>query len=409
MSEPVKNVQMEDVLSSIRRLVSEEIGQSGLKPLEKKKSDSEPDIALVLSPAQKIRQDAADQGEDLWDETAELAPKAPAPLWWHREFSEENEDVTAEEAEATPEPEVLDEPPVAEAEEIAHEPIFSTRNPFARSEEPEEEPQPVAEAPANDDPLPEFKSRLGGAIADLEAALADTDEDWEAEEGDQIESPGLEFDEMPWSSAVEVEDIVVDEFLERETLAAHTEDDVLTPDETREETVEEAIAAEMPEEQPFDDVEDILDAMPLDGPSELEDEPEVMEAIEGVAEDAEPVEAQAELQADPEDIPFSFRPGERLFERLNRGPGGKTTEVEEEFDDTQFEEVLVQPETEILSADLDYEREEEGLVLDEDMLRQMVHDIVRQELQGVLGERITRNVRKLVRREIQRAFTELGQ
>jgi hypothetical protein len=35
----------------------------------------------------------------------------------------------------------------------------------------------------------------------------------------------------------------------------------------------------------------------------------------------------------------------------------------------------------------------------------MVSEIVRQELQGALGERITRNVRKLVRREIQRALT----
>jgi len=39
----------------------------------------------------------------------------------------------------------------------------------------------------------------------------------------------------------------------------------------------------------------------------------------------------------------------------------------------------------------------------------MVRDIVRQELQGSLGERITRNVRKLVRREIQRSISELGQ
>jgi cell pole-organizing protein PopZ len=41
---------------------------------------------------------------------------------------------------------------------------------------------------------------------------------------------------------------------------------------------------------------------------------------------------------------------------------------------------------------------------DEAMLREMVADIVRQELQGALGERITRNVRKLVRREIHRAL-----
>lgn len=43
-------------------------------------------------------------------------------------------------------------------------------------------------------------------------------------------------------------------------------------------------------------------------------------------------------------------------------------------------------------------------VLDEDALRDLVSDIVRQELQGALGERITRNVRKLVRREIHRAL-----
>ena len=36
---------------------------------------------------------------------------------------------------------------------------------------------------------------------------------------------------------------------------------------------------------------------------------------------------------------------------------------------------------------------------------ELVTEIVRQELQGALGERITRNVRKLVRREIHRALT----
>ena len=43
-------------------------------------------------------------------------------------------------------------------------------------------------------------------------------------------------------------------------------------------------------------------------------------------------------------------------------------------------------------------------ILDEETLRDLVAEIVRQELQGSLGERITRNVRKLVRREIQRAL-----
>jgi hypothetical protein len=39
--------------------------------------------------------------------------------------------------------------------------------------------------------------------------------------------------------------------------------------------------------------------------------------------------------------------------------------------------------------------------LDEETLRRIVADVVREELQGALGERITRNVRKLVRREIR--------
>lgn len=60
-----------------------------------------------------------------------------------------------------------------------------------------------------------------------------------------------------------------------------------------------------------------------------------------------------------------------------------------------------------VSNEQDYTEEHwygEDAVLDEAALRDLVSEIVRQELQGSLGERITRNVRKLVRREIQRAM-----
>jgi len=43
-------------------------------------------------------------------------------------------------------------------------------------------------------------------------------------------------------------------------------------------------------------------------------------------------------------------------------------------------------------------------VLDEETLREIVAEVVRQELQGALGQRITRNVRKMVRREIRLAL-----
>jgi hypothetical protein len=44
------------------------------------------------------------------------------------------------------------------------------------------------------------------------------------------------------------------------------------------------------------------------------------------------------------------------------------------------------------------------VVVDEELLRRVVTQVLQQELQGALGERITRNVRKLVRREINRAL-----
>lgn len=47
---------------------------------------------------------------------------------------------------------------------------------------------------------------------------------------------------------------------------------------------------------------------------------------------------------------------------------------------------------------------DEDAVIDMDMLRDLVAEVIREELQGPLGERITRNVRKLVRQEIARAL-----
>jgi hypothetical protein len=44
------------------------------------------------------------------------------------------------------------------------------------------------------------------------------------------------------------------------------------------------------------------------------------------------------------------------------------------------------------------------MTYDEQILRDLVRDLIREELQGALGERITRNVRKLVRAEIARAI-----
>lgn len=47
-------------------------------------------------------------------------------------------------------------------------------------------------------------------------------------------------------------------------------------------------------------------------------------------------------------------------------------------------------------------------ILDEESLRTVINAIVREELQGELGERINRNLRKLVRQEISQILDERG-
>ncbi len=47
---------------------------------------------------------------------------------------------------------------------------------------------------------------------------------------------------------------------------------------------------------------------------------------------------------------------------------------------------------------------DEPMLFDEEVLRELVRDILREELAGRMGERITRNIRKLVRAEIARSF-----
>jgi hypothetical protein len=52
-----------------------------------------------------------------------------------------------------------------------------------------------------------------------------------------------------------------------------------------------------------------------------------------------------------------------------------------------------------------HEEDDDAITFDEEVLRDLVRDLIREELHGALGERITRNIRKLVRAEISRMLT----
>ena len=58
----------------------------------------------------------------------------------------------------------------------------------------------------------------------------------------------------------------------------------------------------------------------------------------------------------------------------------------------------------IADESFDVETQDDPSLIDEEALRDLIAQVVREELQGVLGQRITRNVRKMVRREIRLAL-----
>jgi len=189
-------------------------------------------------------------------------------------------------------------------------------------------------------------------------------------------------------------------------------------------------ALRVPEKQPEAAVEDetsetseTSEAVEMADVLELEEE-----ADEAVAEAAPTSEADvweevsledriAELEAAVSDCEDDWEPdGSEVKQRAvsfeDLEAEERAAPVEEAKAAPAEDEVAATPEPQVeeaavASGEEDSEEslfDDESDVLDEEMLRQLVSDIVREELQGALGERITRNVRKLVRREINRAL-----
>lgn len=105
--------------------------------------------------------------------------------------------------------------------------------------------------------------------------------------------------------------------------------------------------------------------------------------IEPAAEEAPPVgEAPAEAAAPPRDAVWSDA-AEAAARAELEGTARSTPMQDHDYDDLDTGEAVQ---------------------IDEAMLREMVRSVLREELAGPLGERITRNIRKLVHQEIARAL-----
>lgn len=325
MSDPVTNAQIEDVLSSIRRLVSEDTRQN-LRPSHAERASARPSPMgdkLVLTPALRVAEPdefVATEPNEEDEHTAAEAAFQPADagdqplasddglqveeLSWEVDGGLESDAVEIEaELEVDLEPDTDFEEETALEVDVEEVDVTPWRDPDARLFDAagvtpvaglteEEAPEAADVAGAE----PSADSDLSRKVAALEKMIARQDETWEPDGVQGDEYSGTRIEAMTW------EDV--------------------TPDASEDDAFRET--------------------PPTSGYSEPEHA----------------------AMSDPE------------------------IDFDDEDDDGEPD----------LFADT-------GAMIDEAALRELVADIVREELQGALGERITRNVRKLVRREIHRALS----
>lgn len=306
MSDPLKSADIEDVLSSIRRLVSED---SRARPETPPRPQGD---RLVLTPALRVPESRPDiaPGDEVSDDLPEAETGQPDP----------GDGETSPSGDLPEhEPQLADD--IAEPDDDVTDAVDAPQEAECGVREPEDED--LAEAPDEAQvqaAQAAIDSMVEQAVRDATAeALADHDQD-------TPEEPA-----MAW---------------EDHDAEKPDPEDTAQTDESAEDTAPEATD---PAEAPSDDTQDAAGPQGWGGTL---------------------YEAAARSGAETEE------PAAAAFKSQRHDPA---------------------PDFDFLASD--------DAVLDEEALRELVADIVRQELQGALGERITRNVRKLVRREIHRALS----
>ena len=383
MSDLLTNSEVEDVLSSIRRLVSDEE-----RDLAKNLSEgSEPSVdRLILTPAQMITptndafdadsienitdlevvpdddgatvfllQDAMEtpMGEDsvdastdngvliLRNEPVEHPSEDEATLPENFEFKADKEDGL----------EATDSASETDGETSSGE----AKDARSEGEDASSETSLIVEPLANTD---HSKNNLEDKVAALETLIASRGDQWEPDVTGQSDYAAKEYPVPSWNE---------DAFAGEEAL--HQEDASLT----------ESVSTDALITEQADDlaraVGDILTVKPpKEGTFVLEDKA----LVQPMKLDAWSVDDEA---------PFEYVASDDENQVTEQAAAIASSAVAG----------LSQTKTEGASAD-------DEAVLDEEAIREMIAEIVREELQGELGNRITRNIRKLVRREIHRAL-----
>ncbi len=428
MSDPVSNAEIEDVLSSIRRLVSEE---PSLLNRRKQAAEAGKD-RLVLTPALRVPDDAETApGADDADEG--LAPGQTDPV------------AAIQDAEAAPQLGDTEDRYVSHRQTLENRiaeleaALQNTADEWEPdgSEVPSTEPitMPVFHGQANADAALEPAEDEADDAAAMEGAEADGAE-MDLTEAEPAEVELAEADaETEWAGAeAETELAEAEAGLE----AAEAEAGVEIAEADPAETFRAGNEAEEGDASPDEQSAPLLLGDPETGAGQAAsvlfrhghayadryEDAALREDSVSLAP-AAPEDGEVVPQ-EPDDYEYDAASDEALDASTEAETGADRAEPEEAeilgepAEADQSEDVTAQAEAEedSLAAGL-HEVEDEArtggeddgfdmfasdTVLDENALRELVGQLVREELQGVLGERITRNVRRLVRREIQRAL-----
>lgn len=417
MSERLNSVDIEDVLSSIRRLVSED-ARPGAKSGAAAPSRTAPDPVAeeeVSEPSTPFFATSRSEPE----ETVAPAPAMPAEPSADKLILTPSLRIVPE-AEPDPIPEATVDPAEAAAEDVPEAPMLEDA---LEEEEPvatpfhsiridrggarldavmdqvaqgldaaEQDWEPVGEAPRafasdwEDDIAPatteaatetaEPADPVSASVTEAEDILQGNDVPqadpsstatgmgWETSGWATPDWQAVEADSSPAEPVVTLQDAVPADVADVSWMAV---DAGPVAEEVAAPSVDEDLAA-----QPADDLADLPDW------ARMEAEPAVEEAVEFAA--AAGMAAAGTSRAKVAEDPKWADAAEAQIRR----------ELEEEVNPSAF-------------VDFDEDDHDERR-FDEEMLRDLVRDIIREELQGALGERITRNVRKLVRAEIARAM-----
>ena len=430
MSKTVSNVEIEDVLSSIRRLVSEEARPrtAPARPVSER---------LVLSPALRVHDPETEPVQpEPADQVDDTARASASPIMLTHPVMDQPCDQaqgqkwalskalldTASQLEDPEEPDLngnaaqgptaIPEAETVTSKEDEDESTVASSSDMLESQSEQDAVADLVNETVNppEDPLIEDIAEAE-QIAALRASLSDilahgdssdaSENEYDLSDPDVDRHPDLRYILKPQA---DVEPI--------------TSDDTKGADRDGDSALDHKIAA----------LEDVLGGQSKDDHQTTEDNPEHAAQVAPSIQSADEwIEDTRDFDAFVEDAPHSTESG--LANRQSQDPGSEKVLN----GDAQDREASVEaPEAGPLPGPTFYRHSDDGLLeweddpcesdaaqlpeqasekpcsaiadLDEEALQTLVAEIIRQELQGALGERITRNVRKLVRREIHRVL-----